>query len=234
MPGITMDETGRRNDFGPGVHVASQAPPAAQHPNGASFPNNHSTSQEKETNGIDGLKDALFALSDGLPPEIAHISQGFYPFSTLVNRAVRQCWNDLTELLNNLGGDQLQQNNWNHATDGKFSTDASKSIIKKQQALEFLQAKRTEFIKLLVLAQWSRQSAEVSGLIDIHAFLRTRYDAYHNALMFTGAMKRDLGRAQMGNPDLETALEAISTGKIAAMTLVSFKYALLLLFELCS
>lgn len=219
-----MDESGRRDDFGPGVHIASQAQPAAHRPNGASFPNSYSTGQEKETNGVGCLKDALSALSDGLPPEIAHISEGFYPFSILVNRAVRQCWNDLTELLNNLGGgDQLQQNNWNHAGDGKAPHD-SKAIIKKQQALEFLQAKRTEFIKLLVLSQWSRQSSEVSGLIDIHAFLRTRYDAYHNALMYTGAMKRDLGRAQMGNPDLETALEAISTGKIASMTLVSSIY----------
>lgn len=215
-----MDESGRRNDFEPGVHIDSQAQPAAQRPNGASFPDSHSTGREKETNGVDCLKDALSTLSSDLPPEIAHISEGFYPLSTLVNRAVRQCWNDLTELLNNLGGDQLQQNNWNHAADGKFSND-SKSVIRKQQALEFLQAKRTEFIKLLVLSQWSRQSSEVSGLIDIHAFLRTRYDAYSNALIYTGAMKRDLGRAQMGNPDLETALEAISTGKIASMTLVS-------------
>ncbi|GKZ28017.1 mediator complex subunit, partial [Aspergillus brasiliensis] len=33
------------------------------------------------------------------PPELPHITQGFFPLAKLVNRSVQQCWNDLSDLI---------------------------------------------------------------------------------------------------------------------------------------
>ncbi|KAF7586354.1 mediator complex subunit [Aspergillus hancockii] len=82
---------------------------------------------------------------------------------------------------------------------------------------------RNEFIKLLVLSQWSRQAADVSKLIDLQNFIRTRHHAYTGALQWVGDMKRDLVQAQVANPDLKTALEVLSKGKAMSMSDLGYK-----------
>jgi hypothetical protein len=34
-----------------------------------------------------------------MPPDIIHISHGFFPFTWLISRVTQQCWNDLSDLL---------------------------------------------------------------------------------------------------------------------------------------
>jgi mediator of RNA polymerase II transcription subunit 14 len=159
------------------------------------------------------------------PPELLHISQGFFPYGQLINRAVQQCWNDISDLITELADIHVsaqQQTSQLTLTNGKSSGNQStENVQKKLRLLEFAQSKRAEFIKLLVLSQWSRQAADVSKLIDLQGFIRTRHLAYNAAMQRVADMKRDLVRAQVANPDLATALEVLSTGKVSSMPDVS-------------
>lgn len=163
------------------------------------------------------------AVADGilqkLAPPLVHITQGFFPYSRLVNRAVQQCYNDLCDLITELAESaQLQHSAQISSVNGK--TDAV-ALEKRTRILEFAQLKRTEFIKLLVLSQWSRQAFDVSKLIDLQHFIRTRHLAYQTTIQRVADMKRDLVRAQVANPDLQTALEVLMTGRVSSMPEVS-------------
>ncbi|EAW13787.1 mediator of RNA polymerase II transcription subunit 14 [Aspergillus clavatus NRRL 1] len=165
--------------------------------------------------GKDGINE-----SEGLP-ELAHITQGFFPFSTLVNRSVQQCWNDLSELVTELAAIQVSPHGQMPSTpaNGKAPGDQSpENLQKKTRILDFAHAKRAEFIKLLVLSQWSRQAGDVSRLIDLQNFIRNRHQAFMDALQRIGDMKRDLVQAQVANPDLKTALEVLSKGRVVSIT----------------
>lgn len=237
MPGIVMDDAGAsgasqatgyqslHNDILKSSYSRDRGGDAGNQKNGASYPNGSLDDQpptgqageifrniDRRNTTQEGLSTALTTL----PPELEHISQGFFPFAKLINRAVQQCWNDLTDLITELAEVQMPPSN---APNGKpTGNQSNENIHKKVRILEFAQAKRVEFIKLLVLSQWSRQAADVSKLIDLQAFIRMRYDAYNRALLSVGDMKRDLIGAQMGNHDLKTALEVLSTGKVARLS----------------
>ncbi|RDW74736.1 mediator of RNA polymerase II transcription subunit 14 [Aspergillus mulundensis] len=155
------------------------------------------------------------------PPKLQHIVQGFFPLSKLLNRSTQQCWNDLAELVAELSEIQIPSHDFNTSpisTTGKvLGNQSPENLRKKLRVLEFAQAKRGEFIKLLVLSQWSRQAADVSRLVDIQNFIRTQHQAYGGALQCLGDMKRDLVRAQVANPDLTTALEVLSKEEVISM-----------------
>ncbi|WEW55619.1 mediator complex subunit [Emydomyces testavorans] len=160
-----------------------------------------------------------------LPPELAHVTLGFFPFARLINRVVQQAWNNWIEFLNDIGSPQAAQMDLpaqfiggKNMINGRcWGDQSSENLLKKIRILEFAQSRRAEFIKLLVLSQWSRQAREVSRLIDLQAFIRTRCGFYEAAPLHIGNMKRDLVGAQLGNPDLKTALEVLSAGEIRAM-----------------
>ncbi|EGD98750.1 hypothetical protein TESG_06027 [Trichophyton tonsurans CBS 112818] len=168
--------------------------------------NSHANGQ---SNGIKSQSDDMLTAPELPPPEITHITQGFFPLAKGINRVVVQCWNDLLHLLSELGDA--------HPNHQGGSSSSNASSVKKSQILEFAQAKRAEFIKLLVLSQWGRQAVDVGRLIDLQFFIRQRYDLFNLAIFLAGNIKRDLFKAQMGNPDLETALEALSTGAVSAL-----------------
>jgi mediator of RNA polymerase II transcription subunit 14 len=160
------------------------------------------------------------------PYEIPHITQGFFSFGTLVNRAVQNCWNELSELISELATIQVPPDHSTaHGAIGKSpGNQSAQNMHKKLKILEWGHAKRAEFIKLLVLSDWSRQASEVSRLIDIQGFIRTRHQAYSNAMNFLGVMKQDLVRAQVANPDLKTALEVLAKGRVASLPDVGFEF----------
>jgi mediator of RNA polymerase II transcription subunit 14 len=156
------------------------------------------------------------------PFELPHITQGFFPFGTLVNRSAQECWNELSELIAELAAIQVPASSGSLITNGKSAVNqSSENVHKKLRILDFAHAKRAEFIKLLVLSQWSRQAAEVSRLIDIQGFIRTRHQSYDAALQYVGEVKRDLVRAQVANPDLKTAVEVLSKGRVTSLPDVS-------------
>lgn len=162
------------------------------------------------------------------PPKLQHIVQGFFPLSKLVNRSVQECWNDLADVVAELAEIQVPLQDTSTSASpilvsGKVpGNQFAENVRKKLRVLEFAQTKRGEFIKLLVLSQWSRQAADVSRLIDIQNFIRTQHQAFAEALQWIGDMKRDLVRAQVANPDIITALEVLFKGEVVSMPHVSF------------
>ncbi|KAL3469456.1 mediator complex subunit MED14-domain-containing protein [Aspergillus californicus] len=234
MPGVVMDQNsigGRGPDFqGPMNGVSSttvnngQPGTPVEPRNGSSYTNGVGITGPRQNDDIMWAKTVSHAIRE--PPELQHITQGFFPFSKLVNRSVQQCWNDLSELIAELAEIQAysQDSSTPVSIHGKHLGNQSPEIVRKKlRALEFAQAKRAEFIKLLVLSQWSRQAADVSKLIDIQNFIRIQHQSYTGALQCIGDMKRDLVRAQVANPDLRTALEVLSKGEVVAMPNLGYK-----------
>lgn len=230
MPGVVMDNAS--------VDGPKQAPGSYELKNGFPSPydgadragSSDMRNGSSHANGISGdIGDSKqdLEVSGSLsqpPPELLHITQGFFPFSQLINRSAQQCWNDLSDLITELAEIQIPPQDQPSAVSasGKpAGNQSSENVQKKLRMLDFAHAKRGEFIKLLVLSQWSRQAADVSRLIDLQNFIRSCHQAYGGALQWVGDMKRDLVRAQVANPDLKTALEVLSRGKVVAMSDVS-------------
>ncbi|KAL5048538.1 mediator of RNA polymerase II transcription subunit 14 [Aspergillus fruticulosus] len=229
MPGVIMDQN-NINRRGSGLHDqmngvsttpvnASQLGNPVALQNGSLYTNGvqHPNSRRNDENH--SSKMMLSATRD--PPKLQHIVQGFFPLAKLLNRSVQQCWNDLADLVAELAEIQVPSHDPNptpiSANAKALGNQTPENVRKKLRALEFAQTKRGEFIKLLVLSQWSRQAADVSRLIDIQSFIRTQHQAYVGALQCMGDMKRDLVRAQVANPDLKTALEVLSRGEVVSM-----------------
>ncbi|EFQ98916.1 RNA polymerase II transcription subunit 14 mediator [Nannizzia gypsea CBS 118893] len=211
MPGIVMDDPSAHGGWRTAGTVNGDN---AASDNGTFHHTDNNSHANGRANGIKPQSSDLIAAPELPPPEIAHITQGFFPLAKGINRVVVQCWNDLLQLLSELGDAHP------NAQGGSSASNASNA--KKSQILEFAQAKRAEFIKLLVLSQWGRQAVDVGRLIDLQFFIRQRYDLYNYTLFLAGNIKRDLFKAQMGNPDLETALEALSTGAVSALPALPF------------
>ncbi|KAJ5760055.1 Mediator complex subunit Med14 [Penicillium odoratum] len=230
MPGVIMDF--------PGVDGSLRQSGLNEATNGAASHDNKSYQLPASTNGpvhMNGMGRDVAASSQTskisaesfvtTPFELTHITQGFFPFGTLVNRAAQQCWIDLSELVTELATVSVSsETSALPAANGKsLGTQSVENVNKKVRILDFAHAKRAEFIKLLVLSQWSRQAADVSRLIDIQGFIRTRHQAYTSAVQYVGEMKRDLVRAQVANPDLKTALEVLSKGRVIALPDLGYK-----------
>lgn len=234
MPGVIMENTNFEGSARrPGLNEATNGAMSStaanekfgQRPGAMNGPV-HVNGTKREADDSSQISKAMQRTGDLTPTpfEIPHITQGFFPFATLVNRAVQNCWNELSELISELATLQVPSD---HAAApgaiGKpLGNQSAQNMHKKLKILEWGQAKRAEFIKLLVLSDWSRQAAQVSRLIDIQGFIRTRHQAYANAINYVGVMKQDLVRAQVANPDLKTALEVLAKGGVASLPDVSF------------
>lgn len=234
MPGVVMDNANVEGSARwPGLNEAPNGAPGSSGNNEKSGQTSPFANGPVHVNGAGRGVDALSPLSkvqnhnttEIVPAssELPHITQGFFPLGILVNRAVQQCWNDLSELITELAAVHVPSDvPAAPVTNGKSSgNQSSENLHKKLRVLDFAHAKRAEFIKLLVLSQWSRQAAEVSRLIDIQGFIRARHQAYTAAVQYVGEMKRDLVRAQVANPDLRTALEVLSKGRVTSLPDVS-------------
>lgn len=170
------------------------------------------------------LKPPSSALAQ-LPPEIQHITQGYQPLSKLFQRTVQLCFNSLTELINSLADlpDGPQQNgNLSPIHHSQGDGTSRENLHKKSQWLHFANSQRERFIKLLVLLQWSRRIDDISRAIDVGFFLSQRSQDFEDARIAMGEIKREMESLRLPAPDIEGALEALTTGKSSRMPDVSF------------
>ncbi|KAL4901952.1 hypothetical protein BDW74DRAFT_181391 [Aspergillus multicolor] len=222
MPGVVMDHN-HVAESGSGAHDQTNGITFNQSGNPVGLQNGSLCAngvQHPDHHGNDEFTKMMLPVTGDLP-ELQHIVQGFFPLSKLLSRSTQQCWNDLAELIAELSDIQVSSHGSNTSpishTGKMLGNQSPENLRKKLRVLEFAQAKRGEFIKLLVLSQWSRQAADVSRLIDIQNHIRTQHQAYGGALQCLGDMKRDLVRAQVANPDLTTALEVLSKEEVISM-----------------
>ncbi|KZF22367.1 MED14-domain-containing protein [Xylona heveae TC161] len=156
------------------------------------------------------------------PAEIEHITMGYQPLSRLVSRLAQETFNNLGEVVNAMSeltvskpAGQMSSAYGNHVN-GNANVSAA-NVEKKMLLMRFAQARRDQFIKTLVLSQWSRQAGDVSKAIDLKVWLDRQRALYEEAGAWMGELKRNLEPAKMPNPDLRTALEVLSTGKASWM-----------------
>jgi len=170
-------------------------------------------SKPQLANGIENL------INGQLPPEIEHITYGYIPLSRLISRLAQETFNNLTDVIDeisttgaaeatNNSGFPSNQINGNRGVDSRNS-----DILKRQRMLEWAQQRRDDFIKILVLSQWSRQAEQVGKCIDLNVWLGTQRRTYNDAVAWVGEFKRVVEHTKLPNPDLKTALEALSLGK---------------------
>jgi mediator of RNA polymerase II transcription subunit 14 len=177
---------------------------------------------------VDGKQDLipndLRASMDDLPPEINHIVEGhLLSLNKLLSRVAQKIHNDLEQTVIDLAQMptpvSVANGSGSHSV---ASEDNSKeNVDKKARLLKFAQEAHTEVTKALVITNWSRRSGEVAKLIDLKAHLDAQKLHYDMAIHEMFELKRTLGQARLPNPDLKTALEVLTTGKVTWMPDVS-------------
>ncbi|KAI9722445.1 MAG: mediator complex subunit [Chrysothrix sp. TS-e1954] len=160
--------------------------------------------------------------SEDPPPEIAHITQGFQPLSRLFGRVSQECFNDLNDLITDLA-DLPHQPHVNGVTPSNTSGNTSQTNIeRKLRWLHFANTQREKFIKLLVILQWSKKTEEVGKLIDVGAWAVSQDARYKDVSNSMGELVRRFSTSKIRAPDVEIALETLTTG--ASTLLPDFGY----------
>ncbi|KAI0175956.1 MED14-domain-containing protein [Hypoxylon sp. FL1284] len=150
-----------------------------------------------------------------LPDEIQHVTMGFVPLGLLLSRLAQKTHNQLGDEIAALAKIQLpsQAVNGNSAHVSAGIEDTSpENLTKKSRLLNFAQEKHAEWVKMAVIARWSRNAKSVSKLIDLMGHLRQQQAKYLEILDQTIAIKRDLAGARIPNPDIRTAQYVLTTG----------------------
>ena len=166
----------------------------------------------KPMEGVENL------LSGQLPPEIEHITYGYISLSTFISRLAQDTFNGLTDVINDMSeAGPAQASNisgkLSSQVNGVINGESADSAKKKTRMLEFTQHRREQFVKALVLSRWSQQAEEVERCIDVKVWLDTQRRTYGDAVGWVGELKRAVEHTKMPNPDIKTALEALSLGK---------------------
>lgn len=145
-------------------------------------------------------------------PEIDHVVQGYQPLSKLYSRVIQECFNSLVETITRLSSlPEAPQVNGN-AYGATSAVPNATSIQRKLQWLEFANTQRERFIKLLVLSRWSHQVQDISMLIDIVNWTFRQEGHYQDATSGIAQLAHDLLHASVPSPDLDVALEVLTTG----------------------
>lgn len=158
-----------------------------------------------------------------LPPEIIHITEGFFPLSTLLTRSAMKSQVELSEKIVELGRMPLPSSavNGNAAQPLVTDDNSPENVDKKVSLLNFAQEQHASWLKNLVLTQWARRSEDVSKIIDLRVHLMNERTKYETAMLKMGELRKMLAYARVPNPDLKTAVEVMTTGKANWMPEVS-------------
>jgi mediator of RNA polymerase II transcription subunit 14 len=154
-----------------------------------------------------------------LPPELNHITYGYISLKDMLARLAQKTHSDLLDTITELAqmslpASALNGNPYNHAA---VDDNSPENINKKVRLLQYLQSAHASWTKALVIAGWSRRAAEVSRVIDLHVHLSHEKNLYLDLIDRMGNDKKELNGARLLNPDLRTALEVLTTGKVSWM-----------------
>ena len=153
------------------------------------------------------------AASSEVPPEIEHISVGFIPLRQVIERFNQNTFTEFEAVINQMADLSTSQPN-GHGS----ALSAHANVQKKQRLWDFAQERRSRYIKLMVLAQWSRQSEAVSKLIDLNHWMMKQKALYRESVSWVGELKRLTSSMKLPAPDLRSALDVLSKGKADWLT----------------
>lgn len=219
MPAVVMMDSGAshfqssnhdRNN-GPRTNGAQASPNGVGHAgNQGAVPNGNTA--DTDTGGSQSLVSFPSRMND-LPDEIQHITQGFVPLSILLSRLAQQTHNQLGDEVMALAKMSMPSPLMNGNTDGSLDDSSPEILNKKVRLLNFVQERHGEWVKALVITNWSRKAEPVSKLIDLMHHINMTRAIYQGSLDYMINIKRDLTYARIPNPDLRTALHVLSTGQ---------------------
>ncbi|KAL8638079.1 MAG: hypothetical protein Q9228_004725 [Teloschistes exilis] len=228
MPGVLKDERDERWDAAQAAGLQVKATNMADHQAERLEREPGQANGQAMVNGIPGgtlsnplngvttstglaqgnVSESMAQLSRQLPPEIEHITYGYLPMSTMITRLAQETFGELNDVISELSDSKLSQPNGAAAAD-----NAHANVDKKLRLMTFAQERRAQFIKVLVLSQWSRHADSMGRVIDLKVWLDGQRRLFNDACNWMGELKRILGSERMPNPDLKTALETLSLGK---------------------
>ena len=149
-----------------------------------------------------------------LPEEIIHITQGYMPLSALLTRFAQKTHSELAAKIMELAQMPVPASAVNgSASLAPADDNSAENVNKKHRLLEFTQNAHTDWTKAFVITSWSRNSDEVSKLIDLKWHLDQQGLLYNFTIGSLAEVRRELGAARIPNPDLKTALQVLSSGK---------------------
>ncbi|CAL3968754.1 unnamed protein product [Diplocarpon coronariae] len=181
--------------------------------------NGNTTGPLRHENGANGiLRDEQVQMNQ-LPPEIAHIADGYMPLSALLIRLAQKSHAGLLSAMSDL----VQMPTPAAVVNGSAShhssmEDASyENVQKKLRLLNFATTTHESWTKALVITGWSRKSEEVSKLVDLRIHLEAQKLLYTEAIDSMANNKRAIHNFRLPNPDFKTALEVLTTGSASWM-----------------
>lgn len=160
------------------------------------------------------------ARIDQLPPEIAHITQGYMDLKTLVYRLAQKSHTDLLALVKEVA--QMPSpppvtTNGHGPYVPLLDENHSEGLERKARYGRGIEDIHTDWVKALVILGWSRRAEDVSKMIDLKIHLDEQNRHYTNCVETMAFDRRGLFHARLPNPDLKTAIEVMGTGKASWM-----------------
>ena len=190
---------------------------------------------EPYTNGVlpngpsSAQSSALAASLQQAPTEVLQLigREHYLPMATMVHRTAQNCWNSLTSLVDQLSNISVPQQapDPTRISSGVVSNLTKANLDKKERILQFADDHKADFIKLLVLLQWSKNGEDVRKAMNLNFWLMNRRFVYLQARDALARLKQDAVGFQIPNPDLKTAGEVLSLGKAAGFPDVGYKEA---------
>lgn len=178
------------------------------------------------TNGSNGpqhgaAKDAPVQSQDRLPPELEHWTHTYVPMGKLLERVAQQCYNDLIDTVDGMAELSVASPGVNgagsHAGPMATPDTSDASIQKKLRLMNFAQEQKDRFIKTLVLSDWARNIDDMSKLIELRMWLQQQDEASSAVADALIRLKHNMIPAKMPNPNIQGALELLSTGQASWM-----------------
>ncbi|KAI0382086.1 MED14-domain-containing protein [Hypomontagnella monticulosa] len=227
MPGVVMMENGVRAPL-PTNHDRDNsqfvngngAQSAPDRQNGAGAGSGNAMANGK--GNVDGANPAQSqqpgsnaSRMNDLPDEIKHITDGYVPLGVLLSRLAQKTHNQLSDEILTLAKMPVPATavNGNSSHAGAAADDSSpENLGKKAKLLNFVQEKHAEWVKMAVIARWSRNAQSVSKLIDLMFLIRMQEKRYTDITASMADHRWSLTFARLPNPDLRTALQVLSTG----------------------
>lgn len=151
------------------------------------------------------------ATMNSLPPEIVHITTNYFPLPFILQRLAQKSHNDLQAKIEELARMPVGLGATNGTGPGEDNSEENQN--KKANLLTFVQDLHSQWVKALVISEWSRKAGKVSKLIDLHAHIMEEIRKYEMMLDRMGNIKRNLYAARLPDPDIKTALQVLSTGQ---------------------
>lgn len=181
-------------------------------PDSPNTPNMASTATAQPTTLANGYSNGTIEEEKVLPPELEHWAHTYVPMGTLLERMAQQCYFDLGEVIEQMADLNIGTPQTNGASTP--SSDVSKpSVDKKLRLMNFANTQQARFIKALVLSDWARNMGDMDKLIELRMWLTQQDEASTQVGDAIMQMKHNMIAAKMPNPNIQGALELLSTSK---------------------